>query len=92
VAAAPIGVVGRVRPPGMTAGDGIGIGTCPDEGLGMTGTGIMWPGGGIVGAPSPPGPMKGVEPAGAGLGMGMGVPWGMTGGPCCVISGLGMRI
>lgn len=88
---------GCERPPGTFAGDGIGmvapppfimgvdIGTCPDAGLGTTGTGIDGPGVGIgvlLGVPRPPGPTgptKGVEPAGPGLGMPM--PVGITGGP-----------
>jgi hypothetical protein len=87
---------GCARPPGNVAGDGIGIdmvpppfimgvgiGTCPDAGLG----GTMWTGIGVLlGVPRPPGPTgptKGVEPACPGLGMDMGMPppVGITTGP-----------
>ena len=103
MAIAPVTIIlpdgGWARPPGCIAGDGIGmvappfigvgIGTCPDIGLGTTATGIDGPGVGIgvlLGVPRPPGPTgptKGVWPGGPGLGMGMGmpVPWGITGGP-----------
>jgi hypothetical protein len=53
---------------------------------------------GVLGVARPPGPTKGVEPAGAGLDMGMGMlmPGGITGGPCgaagCCDSGVDMRM
>jgi hypothetical protein len=92
-----IGVCGRVPCP--IEGEGIGIGTCPDDGLGAkpAPAGIVWPCGGIADAWGVrgvlrPGPTKGVEPAGAGLGIGI-MPCGITGGPCGAwgpVSGLGM--
>jgi hypothetical protein len=43
-----IGICGRA--PGPAAGEGIGIGMGPDEGLGakLTPAGIVWPGGGSL--------------------------------------------
>ena len=77
---------------------GVGMGTCPEAGLGTI---IIWPGGGtgadlgVLGVPRLA-PMKGVEPAcpWPGMGMGMFVPGGIT-GPCGgggAGSGLGIGI
>jgi hypothetical protein len=101
---------GCAKPPGPTAGEGItmgmlppcpvigvGMGTCPEDGLGAMFICIIWPDGGavpILGVLGVPrlAPMKGVEPAGAGDGMGMLVPAGIT-GPCgCGGAGSGFGI